>query len=145
VNGVLIIFVQEQKNHLLSCLLAFIGMSMNACDLRPFLQTITMVLRKCKRLGISTKLFVFFLGWWELRKRWSKTISLEQCCKRQDYKLATWLQAKMLFCSLGNNGWIIVFVEGFSVWRLLILGWMPEIGVDIIFCLQDVCCVGVRK
>jgi hypothetical protein len=62
VNGVLIIFVQEQKNHLLSCLLAFIGMSMNACDLRPFLQTITMVLRKCKRLGISTKLFVFFLG-----------------------------------------------------------------------------------
>jgi len=62
VNGVLIIFVQELKNHLLSCLLAFIGIPMNACDLRAFLQTITMVLRKCERLGISTKLFVFYSG-----------------------------------------------------------------------------------
>lgn len=48
------------KKPLPSCLLGFIGMPMNACDLRAFLQTIMIVLRKCERLGISTKLFVFY-------------------------------------------------------------------------------------
>jgi len=66
---------------------------MNACDLRAFLQTITMVLRKCQRLGISTTLFVCFFFFFGLMKI-SKAMEQDK-----EGKTTKWPHCSKLRCS----------------------------------------------